>query len=177
MNTKLKVLAAIDSLNEILAELDEVEVNVDAPTLEEISMNLWGNPLFHIERPDDFAKIAKFYNPNKQPFTDTTIVMTGRLGYGKTMDADGYLRDPRPRKVIEKDGKLFQGIYAQAGPDWYWIGNGVSNVADAMWNVLEINQDTPADQELENIRKYKGGLRGSVNSWPPTYLAAWNETH
>jgi hypothetical protein len=178
---RVSVLAAMESLGEVLQvinEADAVEEAPAAPTVQEISENVSGNPNLWAENPDLYAKMEKFYNPAKQPFTTDTWMTTGLLGYGsKPRQADGYLRDPRPYKVEDRDGVPFQKCGPYAGPDWYWIGAGVSDVAAPEWNKQEISHDDPREVKLDRIRAYKGGLRQSVNSWPATERQAYNESH
>jgi len=180
MSLRESVLAAIDSLAEVLEVLDAEEAvePVEPPTEEEISMNVSGTPDLHLRDRKQFDKMAKYYNPAKVPFTSETWVMTGMLGFGsKKRLASGYLPDPRPYKVEDRDGVAFQRYPQQMGADWYWIAMGVSDVTAKEWNKLEMARNQPREVQLDNIRKYQGGLRGSIAGWPLYMKEAYNETH
>jgi len=182
-----RVFAAMDTLAEVVTIIEsgavppaEEEAAKKEPTPKEISENVSGNPNLYKDNPELYNKMAKFYNPLKQPFTADTWMTTGLLGYGSTprIDADGFLKDPRPYKIVEKDGKPYQRSGPMAGPDWYWIGLGVSDVTAPEWNKQEIVHDTPREVRLEKIRNYKGGLRSpSLAGWPEKERDAYLETH
>ena len=177
---RASVLSAMASLSEVLEVINnEAAVVVDAePTKEEIGENVAGNPDLWKDNPDLYGKMAKYYHPGKQPFTSSTWMTTGMLGFGsKGPGKNGYYGDARPYKVEDRDGVPYQKSGQQMGPDWYWIGTGVSDVTLKEWNKLEIVHDQPREVQLENIRNYKGGLRTSLSGWPATERAAYNETH
>ena len=173
-----KALVAMSAIADWVESIDKEETpTVHVPTPEEISANVSGNPNFHLENPEEYEKRAPFYNPAKKPFTDTMWVMTGRLGYGNKVDENGYLNDPRPYKVIDKDGQPFQPTNPQAGGDLYWIKKGISDVAAPVWNALEIKYGRSEDEILDLFRNYQGGLTQSTAGWPERYRKAYEETH
>jgi len=161
-----KIMMAIEELTEVLERLDRVEVTPTAtePTDEEISLNVAGVPDLHITKPEQFAKMAKYYDPEKEPFTSSTWMTMGMVG-----------ADARPYKVTERDGQPFQRTNPQAGPDWYWISKGVSDVTAEQWNALEIKYDQPEEVKIEYFRNYKGGYTRSISTWPESYLKAYEE--
>jgi len=178
---RASVLAAMSSLSEVLEVINSSEApsapSAD-PTKEEIGENVSGNPDLWKDNPELYGKMSQFYNPAKAPFTSSSWMTTGILGYaGKGPGPDGFLKDARPYKVEDRDGVPYQKSNPQAGPDWYWIGLGVSDVTAKEWNAQEIVQDLPREQRLENIRNYQGGLRTPLSGWPTTERAAYNVTH
>lgn len=177
MSTRDKLLAAMEVLSDAIEDLTPVVEEVAGPTVEEIGENVSGNPNLFYDNPDLYAKMSKYYNPNKQPFTSTTWMQAGMLGFGESKSADGYLRDTRPYKVTEVDGKPYQRTNPKAGPDFYWIGYGVSDVTAPEWNAKEVDYTATKEQKLENIRNYQGGLRSSVSGWPVAEREAYKSTH
>jgi len=163
MSTRETILRAMDVLVEALATLEPEPVVVPtAPTDEEVSMNVAGVPDLYLKDPGQYAKMAKYYDPEKEPFTSETWVTMGMIH-----------ADRRPYKVIEKDGKPFQRHQPQAGPDWYWIAMGVSDVTAKYWNHLEMVHGQPEPIKMDNCRNYKGGLRQPITVWPEPYRKAY----
>lgn len=122
-----------------------------------ISMNVSGTPDLHIRNPKQFAKMKKYYDPERQPFTTYNWFTTMWLK-----------KDTRPYKKV--DG--FQKTNPKTGPDWYWITKGVSDVTAKWWNAAEIKYGLTEEQELANVRKYRGGFRQKLDTWPDHYKAA-----
>lgn len=74
--------------------------------------------------------------------------------------------------------KFDTSIYPQQhGEDWYWIGLGVSDVTAKQWDSREIKYSYSRNQRLDNVKKYRGGLRSDPKNWPAAWQAAYFETH
>ena len=167
MNTREIIQQAIAVLTEALVTLESEPIAVlMEPSDEEISMNVAGTPDLYLKDPAQFERMAKYYDPEKEPFTSETWVTMGMIH-----------ADRRPYKVVEKDGHPFQRYQPQAGPDWYWVSMGVSDVTAKYWNRLEMVHDQPEPIKLENCRNYNGGFRQPVSSWPERYRKAYESSH
>lgn len=86
----------------------------DGPSDVEISENVSGTPDLHIRNPAQFAKMAKYYNPAKEPFTSSSWMRTGMLG-----------KDIRPLKPVNVNGVMARPVSEQHGAPWvYWKMRG-----------------------------------------------------
>lgn len=181
---KTQINAAIQTLITISASLEDMPAGsldkpvVTEPTPEMIGENVAGNPNLYKDNPGLYAKMAKFYNPAKQPFTSDTWMTTGLLGFGsKKPLADGTMADVRPYKIVDRDGEPWQRSNKQAGPAWYWISKGVRDITAKEWNKLDIKHDISVEEQAENVRKYKGGIPPGGVVFPSYLAAAWKENH
>jgi hypothetical protein len=181
---RTKILQAIDTLAEALdAAPSEVTAEIGSPAVEElskeeISLNVAGHKDFWIENGELFNQMKKYYNPEKAPFDGSTWLLTSTQYLNGQTYKNGYLRDARPYKTVIKEGKPYRKMAKQVfGPDWYWIGKGISDVTAPEWNGAELTNDLPREQRLELIRNYKGGLNTGVDNWPVPEFNAYKETH
>jgi hypothetical protein len=177
---KEQILAAMDMLGQALEEINTgVEVATPTPlTKEEISLNIAGHKDFHIENGVLFEQMAPYYNPEKAPFDGNSWLLTSTQYTNGARYDNGYLRDGRPYKTENRDGVVYRKMPQQiVGPDYYWIGKGISDVTAPEWNAAEVDHSANFQQKLENIRNYKGGLRNSLASWPDREREAYQSTH
>lgn len=142
----------------------------DIPSDQEISMNVSGTDDLHKRDPELFAKMAKFYDPERKPFTASTWFMTGWSG-----------GDTRPLKDIEIDGITYRQTKPHAMPrnDWYWIKQGVVDVTSERWlfPILPAGVSLSREMEVAYVKEYAGGLRFSMKNWPDHLREAYEETH
>lgn len=165
MNTeKIKLIRTL--ADELLADnvIDTPEDPREIFSDEEISEMLTGKPDFYLQKPSQYEKMLKYFDPEREPFDGSSWFRTAYLGV-----------DSRPFKPMVIDGVEYRRTTPQAiGADYYWIGKGVMDLSDEdMW-VFEPGDLNPSmEVQLDRIRRYEGGLLSDPESWPEPYRSAW----
>lgn len=159
--------ALLDAVFEIEA-IQKEEPQDYEPTDEEISMNVSGTPDLHERNPELFAKMAKFYDETREPFTADSWMRVGWTG-----------KDTRPLKPIEIDGIWYSVIGPSTSPDFHLIVKGAIDVtADPVLAPIDMDAvEAFSDEAYERIRQYQGGLNKSLTYWPRQYREVYEESH
>jgi hypothetical protein len=115
---KHNIISALQNvIDEIRAapEADDPEVVVvEEVTPAKISENVSGNPRLYIDQPELYAKMERFYDEKREPFTTQSWQRTV-MGFG----------DTRPWKPIMLNGIEVRPVPKQAASgDWYAISRG-----------------------------------------------------
>lgn len=119
----------------------------EPPTPREISINLRGDPDFHIDNPKEFLKLKKFYDPERVPFTNYTAFISKYLQ-----------KDTRAYKPVKLNGVVYKRTTPNAGPDAYWIERGVRDVMERpLWHYKPFEGRLTKEQKAKFVKEYEGG--------------------
>jgi hypothetical protein len=161
----------MNRLEQIIALATEELSSAPAPatpapiewTDEEISMMVSGTPDLHIRNPEQFAKMAPYADPAREPFNSSTWFTTGWSGH-----------DSRPLKAVEVDGVFYRPVPQGVEPDWYAVcKRGVRDVTENPWLVrADFPKNPSRKQMIEAAEAYEGEFRSGLHTWPDDLRAA-----
>jgi hypothetical protein len=111
-----KVIIAAELLREALEDAEPREdwVEEDAlealgPTDEEISLNIKGDPDWHLDRPNQFERMKHLYDPRRETFDASTFHLYGRFGIDtRPYKPEMIYTEEYPQGVMVRDGATEQ---------------------------------------------------------------------
>lgn len=145
---------AIESAPEAVAE----------PTPEMISENVSGNPNLYIDNPEQYAKMAKYYDPLKEPFGSNEWF---RIGWG--------FGDQRAFKPEMLDGVMVRRTSKQNGQFLgYWIARGYMRVEEDRWYCrMEAYDGVTSEEQALWLATYPNRDL-DTRDWFPKYRKMYN---